>query len=110
MRTHALGVAIVVAAVLCSSSVGAQRGGRGGAETPLPCRATARGEAPLNVDGWGRPLLDKPKDFKPGPAPKRDLSGIYEPAEGWRAGVQATGAHDSPSDRTHPLPFTPLGD
>jgi hypothetical protein len=69
-----------------------------------------RVQPPVHVDGWGKAVPDKPKDYKPGPAPKRDLSGIWEPADGWRAGVQATGARDFPSDRTHTLPFTPLGE
>jgi hypothetical protein len=69
-----------------------------------------RVQPPVHVDGWGRPVAEKPKDYTPGPAPKRDLSGIYEPAAGWRAGVQATGARDFPSDRAHTLPFTPLGE
>ena len=64
----------------------------------------------MHVDGWGKPVPEKPKDYKPGPAPKRDLSGIWEPEAGWRAGVQATGARDFPSDRNHTLPFTPLGE
>ena len=68
-----------------------------------------RVSAPVHVDGWGRTVADKPKDYKPGPAPVRDLSGIWEPADGWRAGVQATGARDNPSDRNHTLPYTPLG-
>ena len=65
---------------------------------------------PVHVDGWGRPVADLPTDAKPGPAPVRDLSGIWEPADGWRAGTQASGARDNPSDGKHILPFTPLGE
>jgi hypothetical protein len=75
-----------------------------------PPAAGGKVSPPVHVDGWGRPVAAKPKDYKPGPAPVRDLSGIWEPAEGWRAGVQATGARDNPSDRNHTLPFTPLGE
>jgi len=48
---------------------------------------------------------------KPAPAPKRDLSGVWEPAQGPGAGVQANGTGDMPSDGKpeHELPFTPEG-
>jgi hypothetical protein len=49
------------------------------------------------------------KGEKPAPAPKRDLSGVWEPAAGPGAGVQANGAREMPSDGKHELPFTPLG-
>ena len=38
------------------------------------------------------------KGEKPAPAPKRDLSGVWEPAAGPGAGIRATGAGDMPSD------------
>src|SRR5713226_7993455 len=38
------------------------------------------------------------KGEKPAPAPKHDLSGVWEPAGGPSAGVQATGAGQMPSD------------
>jgi hypothetical protein len=48
---------------------------------------------------------------KPGPAPKHDISGVWEPAAGPGAGVHANGAGEMPSDGKpeHELPFTPLG-
>jgi hypothetical protein len=51
------------------------------------------------------------KGEKPAPAPKRDLTGVWEPAEGPGAGIHATGAGEMPSDGKpeHALPFTPLG-
>src|SRR5688572_14971904 len=51
------------------------------------------------------------KGEKPGPAPRRDISGIWIPAAGAQVGVQADGAQLKPS-RGRPqdeLPFTPLG-
>lgn len=51
------------------------------------------------------------KGEKPGPAPQRDISGIWVPAAGAGVGVQADGAQLKPS-RGRPqdeLPFTPLG-
>ena len=53
---------------------------------------------------------DRPGE-KPGPAPRRDVSGIWVPAAGAGAGIQADGAQLKPS-RGRPedeLPFTPLG-
>lgn len=51
------------------------------------------------------------KGEKPSPAPKHDISGVWEPAAGYNAGVAATGAKDMPSDGKpeHELPYTPEG-
>jgi len=51
------------------------------------------------------------KGEKPAPAPKHDLSGIWEPAQGPGAGIHANGAGEMPSDGKpeHELPYTPLG-
>ena len=54
--------------------------------------------------------FDRPGE-KPGPAPRRDISGIWVPAAGAGVGIQADGAQMKPS-RGRPedeLPFTPLG-
>ena len=51
------------------------------------------------------------KGEKPVPAPRRDISGIWLPADGAGVGTQANGAQMMPSDGhpEHELPFTPLG-
>jgi hypothetical protein len=51
------------------------------------------------------------KGEKSAPAPRRDLSGIWEPAKGAGDGVQADGAKVMPSDGKpeHELPYTPEG-
>ena len=51
------------------------------------------------------------KGEMPAPAPKHDLSGIWEPAQGLGAGIHANGAGEMPSDGKpeHELPYTPLG-
>ena len=51
------------------------------------------------------------KEKKPAPAPKHDISGVWEPAGGPGAGIHANGAGQMPSDGKpeHELPFTPLG-
>jgi hypothetical protein len=54
--------------------------------------------------------FDRPNE-KPAPAPKRDISGVWEPALGPGAGIHANGAGDMPSDgkMEHELPYTPAG-
>jgi hypothetical protein len=51
------------------------------------------------------------KGETPAPAPHRDISGTWEPAEGVGAGINANGAQQMPSDGKpeHELPFTPAG-
>ena len=51
------------------------------------------------------------KGEKPAPSPKRDISGVWEPAAGYNDGVAATGAKEMPSDgkAEHELPYTPEG-
>ena len=48
---------------------------------------------------------------KPGPAPRRSLSGTWEFANGGAEGIQADGAKAMPSDGRpeHELPYTPEG-
>jgi hypothetical protein len=73
----------------------------------------------LHIDGWLRPV--PAKDWHPinwptetlqsTPAPRRDISGTWEPARGWRNGVQAWGPDAYQIDGKHPLvPFTRLGE
>jgi hypothetical protein len=51
------------------------------------------------------------KNEKPMPAPRHDISGIWEPARGPGDSIQANGAKAMPSDGRpeHELPFTPAG-
>ena len=51
------------------------------------------------------------KGETPLPAPKRDISGVWEPAAGPGMGVAANGARNMPSDGKpeHELPYTPAG-
>ena len=59
------------------------------------------------VDGWGRPITAP--DSKSSPAPKRDLSGIWDPP--FLSGNQVLGAKEFPEDGKpeHRLPYTPAG-
>src|SRR4029077_7327254 len=67
---------------------------------------------PVSRDVWGTPLTNalKPGE-KPGPAPRHDISGTWEPARGPGDGIQANGPRDMPYDGKpeHAPPYTPLG-
>jgi hypothetical protein len=68
--------------------------------------------APVAVDGWYlRPAASTGNAGKPAPAPRHDISGIWEPANGSGDGIQATGTKAMPSDGKpeHELPYTPAG-
>ncbi len=62
-------------------------------------------------DGWGRAVSKQAKDQNPAPAPRHDISGIWEPAKGPGDGIQANGPKDMPYDGKpeHDPPYTPLG-
>lgn len=68
-------------------------------------------ETPVGVDGWGRPLTAPTKSEKSAPAPRHDISGTWEPANGPLDGGGFSGAKAWPEDGKpeHQLPFTPLG-
>ena len=73
-------------------------------------QASPSGEQePLSgFDGWERTITPLPKDQKPSPAPKRDLSGIWDPGLN---GIGMFGAKAMPDDGKpeHEPPFTPMG-
>ncbi len=60
------------------------------------------------VDGYHKSVPNPPKDHTPGPAAKRDISGIWEPLP-YRSGTFPTGPRDFQEDGKHVLPFTPEG-
>ena len=90
--------------------------GQGPPRIPFP--APDPGASPVDrshekhLDGWYKDSPIMPADPKAAPALRHDLSGIWEPAAGWREGVQFLGAKEYPSDGKppHELPFTPLGE
>jgi hypothetical protein len=83
--------------------------------TSLPAHAQTTPKVPATVtlrDGWGRPVVDPLKGGqKAGPAPRHDISGIWEPARAPGDGIQANGPHEMPYDGKpeHDPPYTPLG-
>ena len=66
----------------------------------------------IHLDGWNKEQLPlEATGKKAGPAPVRDLSGIWEPVPRYRDGVFARGPREMPSDPEHEamMPYTPLG-
>jgi hypothetical protein len=61
------------------------------------------------TDGWGRVITPLAMDQKSEPAPRHDISGIWDPAN--EAGVQPLGAGAMPDDGKpeHQPPYTPAG-
>jgi hypothetical protein len=86
---------IFLAALLPVPTIRAQKGGSG------PVRQMQE-RAVYDADRPGE---------RPGPAPRRDISGIWVPAEGPGGGIQADGAQLMPASGKpeNELPFTPLG-
>jgi hypothetical protein len=62
-------------------------------------------------DGWGRPIIASVKTQKAAPAPRHDISGTWEPTNGFLDGLGMLGAKAMPEDGKpeHELPYTPLG-
>jgi hypothetical protein len=73
---------------------------------------TAKPESPpvtdSGLDGWGRPVTAPAEDAKQAPAPKHDISGLWDSG---LSGLQILGAKAMPDDGKpeHQLPFTRAG-
>ena len=78
---------------------------------PPQSGATDQNEQPPAHDGWGRPLTAPVKNQKAARAPRHDISGTWEPANGFLDGLGMLGAKAMPEDGKpeHELPYTPLG-
>ncbi len=66
---------------------------------------------PVDYDGWGRPIPSEVKNHKPVRAPKHDISGTWDPANGPDDGGQFYGAKAVPEDGKpgHQPPYTAAG-
>jgi hypothetical protein len=79
----------------------------------LMCSQTAPPQSPAptapGLDGWGRPITAPAKVRRPAPAPRHDISGIWDGPD--ISGNQVLGAKAVPEDGKpeHQLPYTPLG-
>src|SRR5438445_8085134 len=86
-------------------------------QTVLPQSGAANNQkaapgAPVNVDGWeGRPVTAPVKGHKAAPAPRHDISGIWDPGFDPLRTLGVLGASAKPEDGKpeHELPYTPLG-
>jgi len=78
---------------------------------PAQSGAGAQNEQPPAHDGWGRTMAEPVRTEKAAPAPLRDISGTWEPANGFLDGLGPYGAKAMPEDGKpeHQLPLTPLG-
>jgi hypothetical protein len=101
---------VFLAALLLSSLLHTQTSNYGQA-SPASAQKSASPSVPVRLDGWGRPVMQTPKDHKSAPAPRHDLSGVWDPALGPSEGIQQLGAKAMPEDGKpeHRLPYTPLG-
>ena len=105
MLKRSVAPAVVLAALIFSSRISSQT---------APPQSGAAGDqeaadaAPAR-DGWGRPITPLAKDRKAAPAPRHDISGIWDPPN--LSGLQVLGANAVPEDGKpeHRLPYTPLG-
>jgi hypothetical protein len=78
---------------------------------PKDQKAAPAASESVDVDGWGRPIPSHVKSQKPAPAPRHDISGTWDPANGPDDGGQFLGAKTLPVDGKpgHEPPYTPLG-
>jgi hypothetical protein len=66
----------------------------------------AQNEQPPAHDGWGRTITAPVKNQTSAPAPRHDISGTWEPANGFLDGLGMLGAKAMPEDGKpeHELP------
>jgi len=112
MVKHSAIPAMILVAVILPLQTLAQNAPRTPFPAPDPGAPPVAQNQEKHVDGWYKEMPPPPKDQKAAPAARHDLSGVWEPAAGWRDGVQFLGAKEYPSDGKpqHELPFTPLGE
>jgi hypothetical protein len=108
MLRHFVVPAIALAALMCSLPVRSQTRETdppaGQADKPASSAPTGPG-----FDGWGRPITTLAKGQKAPPAPRHDISGIWDSPD--MGGIQPVGAKAAPDDGKpeHRPPYTPLG-
>ena len=114
MRHRALAVVAFVAAfvVPASSPLARAQSPNAGKAGSKPAAQTSSEDQRALLDGWGRPVKEalKPGE-KPGPAPRHDISGTWEPARGPGDGIMAWGPRDMPYDGApeHNPPYSAIG-
>ncbi len=87
-------------------------------QTPQPQSGAVKGQeaapaapVPVDVDDWGHPVTPPRKGQKSAPAPRHDISGIWDPGIDPAQVLGVLGASAIPEDGKpeHELPYTPLG-
>ena len=65
----------------------------------------------VDVDDWGHPITPVSTDHKAAPAPRHDISGIWDPGMNATQVIGVLGASAMPEDGKpeHQPPYTPLG-
>jgi hypothetical protein len=80
-------------------------------ETAKEQKAAPAGPEPVDADAWGQPIIAPEKGRKAAPAPRHDISGIWDP--GMRAievlGVLGASAMPEDGKPEHQVPYTALG-
>jgi hypothetical protein len=74
-------------------------------------KAAATSAGYVDVDDWGHPVTPVSTDHKAAPAPRHDISGIWDPGIDPMRVLGVLGASAMPEDGKpeHELPYTPLG-
>ena len=110
MLKRFLVAAVLLAAMMVSPFA---RGQNAPPQSAIPKTPETAPAAPASVDydGWGRPIPKFAKDQKSAPAPRHDISGTWDPANGSEDGGQFLGAKTLPVDGKpgHEPPYTPEG-
>jgi hypothetical protein len=96
---------IGAALMVCVFSIAGPQAGH--SQNAAAKEATPQQSATHVPDGWSRPIAIP--TGQPVPAPRHDISGTWEPANGPSDGIQGTGSKSMPADGKHEPPYTPLG-
>src|SRR5205807_10648236 len=102
---------LIFAGLAHSQTVAPKSGAPPQSGTPKDQKAAPAAPAPVDYDGWGRPILPQAKNPNPAPAPQHDISGSWDPANGPEHRGPSPGAKTLPVHGTpgHEPPYTPLG-
>jgi hypothetical protein len=101
----------IFAAVLLFSPLACPQAAPPQSATPNAQTTTPTRYAPVDYDGWGRPIKPSAATERPAPAPRHDISGTWDPGNGPDDGGQFLGSKTLPVDGKpgHEPPYTPLG-
>jgi hypothetical protein len=110
MRKHCVALRVVLAVLILAPVARPQTASpQSGAAKQQTAAPVAPG--PVDVDGWGRPITASVNGQNPAPAPRHDISGIWDPGLNAIQVIGVLGASAMPEDGKpeHQLPYTALG-